>query len=80
MSQKITLPDDVYERVQRQAKAEGKTVDEMAAEYLQKELGRAAMERLSRRAAIKRGNMTEVEVEAIVDKAVKETRQERHGR
>ena len=81
MSQKtINLPDDVYERVQRQATEEGKTVDELAAEFVQKQLAHAALDRLSRKAERARGNMTEEEVEAVVDRAVKESREERRGR
>jgi predicted CopG family antitoxin len=81
MSQKtITLPDEVYERVQRQAQTEGKTVDELAAEFVQKELALAALDRLSRKAVLARGNMTDEQVEEIVDRAVRESRQEHRGR
>ena len=72
----VTLPDDVYERVQRQAEAEGKTVDEMAAEAVQKHFAHQTLERLRQRGELQRRGKTDEEVEAIVEKAVTESRQE----
>src|SRR5688572_10439264 len=54
----ITLPGDLYERVQQEAQGEGKTVDEVATEALKRELARRWLERTRREAEIRRGGMT----------------------
>ena len=36
----VTLKDDVYDRMQQEAEAEGKTVDELAGEAVQRHLAR----------------------------------------
>jgi hypothetical protein len=77
---RITLPGDLYERVEQEAQGEGKTVDEVAAEAVKRELARRWLERTRREAEIRRGSMTDGEVEASVDTAVQEWRREQHGR
>lgn len=76
----ITLPADVYERVEQEAQGEGKTVDEVATEAVKRELARRWLERTRREAEIRRGSMTDEEVEATVDTAVQEWRREQHRR
>lgn len=76
----ITLPGDLYERVEQEARGEGKTVDEVAAEAVKRELARRWLERTPREAEIRRGSMTDQEVDAAVETAVQEWRREQHGR
>lgn len=76
----ITLPADLYERVEQEAQGEGKTVDEVATEAVKRELARRWLERTRREAETRRGNMTDEEVEATVDTAVQEWRRQQHGR
>lgn len=76
----ITLADDVYERVRHQAEAEGKTVDELAADALQGHLARRALERFKRDAEVRRGGKMDEEIEALVEKAIKESRNENRVR
>ena len=76
----ITLPGDLYERVEQEAQGEGKTVEEVAAEAVKRELARRWLERTRREAEIRRGSMTDNEVEARVDTAVQEWRRDQRGR
>jgi predicted transcriptional regulator len=71
---KIAIPDDIYERVQKIATAEGMTVEELATKALERDLARRWLERLGREGELRRGNMTDDEVEAVVDRAVQESR------
>jgi predicted CopG family antitoxin len=76
----VTLADDVYDRMQQEAEAEGKTVDELAGEAVQRHLARRWLERTEREAQVRRGNMTEEQIEAVVERAVQESRAEQRGR
>ena len=76
----VTLADDVYDRMQQEAEAEGKTVDELAGEAVQRHLARRWLERTGREAQVRRGNMTDEQVEAVVEKAIQESRAEQRGR
>jgi predicted CopG family antitoxin len=76
----VTLADDVYDRMQQEAEAEGKTVDEVAGEAVQRHLARRWLVRTGREAQIRRGIMTDEQVEAIVEKAIQESRAEERGR
>ncbi len=76
----ITLPGDLYERVEQEAQGDGKTVDEVAAEAVKRELARRWLERTRRDAETRRGSMTDDEVEAAVDTAVEEWRRGQRGR
>ena len=76
----ITLPADLYERVEQEAQEEGKTVDQVATEAVTRELARRWLERTRREAEIRRGNMTDDEVGATVDTAVQEWRRGQHRR
>jgi len=71
---KIAVPDEIYERVQEIATAEGTTVEELATKALERDLARRWLERVGREGQVRRGNMTDDEVEAVVERAVQESR------
>ena len=71
----IAVPDEIYERVQKVATAEGTTVEELATKALERDLARRWLERVGREGQVRRGNMTDDEVEAVVERAVQESRE-----
>jgi predicted transcriptional regulator len=70
----IAVPDEIYERVQQIATAEGTTVENLATKALERDLARRWLERVGREGQLRRGNMTDDEVEAVVERAVQESR------
>src|SRR4051812_46078782 len=70
----IAVSDEIYERVQEIAAAEGTTVAEVAKKALERDLARRWLERIGREGQVRRGNMADDEVEAVVDWAVQEFR------
>jgi len=74
------IEPEVLEQAMRQAEAEGKTVDELSQEAIKRHLAQKSLERFKREADVRRGNKTDEEVEAIVDRAVKESRKENRSR
>ena len=70
----IAVPDTVYDRVQEAATAEGTTVEQLATKALERDLARRWLDRVGREGDLRRGSMTDVEVEAIVERAIQETR------
>jgi predicted transcriptional regulator len=70
----IAVPDEIYDRVQKIATAEGTTVEELATKALERDLARRWLERVGREGQIRRDNKTDDEVEATVDRAVQESR------
>lgn len=70
----IAVPNEIYERVQKIATAEGTTVEELATKALERDLARRWLERVGREGQVRRGNMTDDEVEAVVQRAVQESR------
>jgi predicted CopG family antitoxin len=70
----IAVPDEVYERVQKIATAEGTTVEELATKALERDLARRWLERVGREGQARRLDMTDDEVETIVERAVQESR------
>jgi hypothetical protein len=70
----IAVPDTVYDRVQEAATAEGTTVEQLATKALERDLARRWLDRVGREGDLRRGSMTDVEVEAIVERAIHETR------
>jgi hypothetical protein len=70
----IAVPDTVYDRMQEAATAEGTTVEQLATKALERDLARRWLDRVGREGDLRRGNMTEIEVEAIVERAIQETR------
>jgi predicted transcriptional regulator len=71
---KIAVPDEIYQRVQEIATAEGTTVEELATKALERDLARRWLERVGREGQVRRGNMADDEVEAVVERAVQESR------
>jgi hypothetical protein len=71
---KIAVPDEIHERVQKAATAEGTTVEELATKALERDLARRWLERVGREGQLRRGDMTDDEVEAVVEQAVQESR------
>lgn len=73
-SNTIAFPDAVYSRVQAAAAAEGTTVEALATEAIERELARRWLDGVGREGELRRGAMTEAEVEALVERAVQESR------
>jgi predicted transcriptional regulator len=71
----IAVPDEIYERVQKIATAEGTTVEELATKALERDLARRWLERVGREGQLRGVNMTDDEVEAVVERAVQESRE-----
>ncbi len=71
---------ELLERYAEIARSEGKTVDELTTEAVKRDMARRWLERNKREAQRRRGNMTEEQVEATVDRAVQETRAEQRAR
>lgn len=76
----VTLPDELLARMQDVASAEGKTVDELAAEALKRDLARRILARLKREAEANRNGMTDEQVEEVVLRAIREYREEARSR
>ena len=77
----IAIEDpELLERYEEIARSEGKTVDELTTEAVKRDMARRWLERNKREARRRRGNMTEEQVEATVDRAVQETRAEQRAR
>jgi predicted transcriptional regulator len=71
---RIAVPDEIYQRVQQIATVEGTTVEELATKALERDLARRWLARVGREGQVRRGNMTDTEVEAAVKQAVRESR------
>lgn len=70
----IAVPDAIYERVQAAAAAEGTTVETLATKALERDLARRWLDRIGREGDARRGSMADADVEAIVERAVQESR------
>ena len=70
----IAVPDAVYDRVQEARAAEGTTVEQLATKALERDLARRWLNRVGREGELRRSNMTDAEVEALVERAVQESR------
>jgi hypothetical protein len=70
----IAVPDAVYERVQQVAAAEGTTVEQLATKAIERDLARRWLDRMGREGDQRRGDMTDAEAEALVERAVQESR------
>ena len=68
------------EQAAKQALAEGKTVDELAEEAIKRLLAQKSLNRFKHETASRRGNKSDEEVEAIVDNAIRESRNENRSR
>ena len=70
----IALPDAIYERVQQVAAAEGTTVEQLATKAIESDLARRWLDRVWREGDQRRGDMSDADVETIVEQAVRESR------
>ena len=70
----IVVPDAIYDRVQEAAAAEGTTVEKLATKALERDLARRWLDRIGREGDLRRGNMTDAEAEALVERAVQGSR------
>ena len=70
----IAVPDAVYERVRQTADAEGTTVEQLATKAIERDLARRWLGRVGREGDLRRGDMSDAEVEAAVERAVQESR------
>ena len=71
----IALPDAIYERVQQVAAAEGTTVEQLATKAIERDLARRWLDRVGCEGDQRRGDMSDAEVETIVEQAVRESRE-----
>lgn len=69
-----------FERYEEIARSEGKTVDELTTEAVKRDVVRRWFETNKREAALRRGNMTDDEVNDVVQKAIQESRAEQRAR
>jgi hypothetical protein len=74
MQKNVAIAADLLEQAGRVALAEGTSVDELTAEALRRELGRRTLDRFKRQAEVRRGGMTDQQVESTVEQAVREVR------
>ena len=70
----IAVPDAIYERVQQVAAAEGTTVGQLATKTIERDLARRWLDRIGREGDQRRGDMSDAEVEAVIEQAVRESR------
>ena len=73
-SKSIVVPDAVYARLQEIAAAERTTVDQLETEVIERDLARRWLDRIGSESGLRRGNMSDVQVEAVVERAVRESR------
>lgn len=67
-------PPELLERAARIAAAEGKTVDELTAEALRRDLARRTLDRFGRLGAERRRGMTDEQVDGVVAHAIRGAR------
>lgn len=72
----VTIPDDLLPKLQELAAAENRSADDVAAEAISRHLARHSLEQFGKDAAVRRGNMTDDEIEAHVNEAIHEYRTE----
>jgi len=76
----VAIAPELLEQADKVAQAEGKTVDEFAAQAMQREIARRTLERVRAQAELRRRGMTDEDVEGTVERAVQESRREQRGR
>jgi hypothetical protein len=79
-SPNVTVPEELLERAQAAAAAEGKTVDELTTEALKKHIAQRTLARLKRQAEAESPGMSEEQIESIIARAVHESRDESRAR
>ena len=78
MPKNIAIEDrELLKRYETIAHSEGKTVDELATEAVKRDIARRWLEKNKREATVRRGVMADQEIEAVVEKAVHDTRMAR---
>ena len=70
----VTIAPELLERAGKVAQDKGVSVDELASEALQRELGRLSLERFKRQGDSRRRGMSDEEVERTVEEAVNDVR------
>ena len=65
---------NLLEQARKLASDAGLTVDDLATEGLRREVGRRTLEKLKPEALARRGSMSDAQVDAVVEKAVHESR------
>lgn len=75
-SPNVTVSDELLERVQARAVAEGKSVDELTAEALHRLLAERSLAKFKREGDRRRRGMSEGQVNDLVNKGIRETRNE----
>lgn len=68
------LPDDLRAAVEAAARADGKSVDEVAIAALQLGMGQRALDRLNRRTDMRRAGKSDEEIDEIVGSAIHQMR------
>ena len=71
---------ELLQRYEEIARSEGKTVDELTTEAVKRDVARRWFEKNKREAVLRRGNMSDDEVNDVVEKAIQESRAELRGR
>ena len=75
-----TIPPALLTRAEEMAQQDHISLDQLAAEALQRDLARRVLERFKREGDLRRRGMTDEEVENTVERAVHEYRQETRER
>jgi fructose-1,6-bisphosphatase/sedoheptulose 1,7-bisphosphatase-like protein len=70
----IAVPDAIYDRMQEVAAAEGTTVEKLTTKALERDLARRWLARVGREGDLRRGDMSDADVEAAVEQVVQESR------
>lgn len=76
----VAIEPKLFDRIAEEAAAEGKTADDFANEAARRYMARRWLDRTRREAEVRRGNMTDDDVETVVEKAVQESRAEQRPR
>lgn len=74
---RISLPDDLRQAIEAAAKAEGKTVEELAQLAMQRDVAQRTLDRLQREGEGRRHGMTDQDVELAIENAVTDYRRGR---
>jgi hypothetical protein len=74
MQKNVAIEPELWERAGRVARAEGKTVDQLASEALTRELGRRALDRFGTEGELRRQGRTDDDVDRTVEAAITEVR------
>ena len=70
----VTIAPEILERAGKAASEAGLTVDELASEALQRELGRRSLDRFRRQGDARRRGASDEDVERTVEQAVHDVR------